>query len=55
MPRRTFWKDFDDQNFIWTFNYGFFLLSLLFNESNILEAHLSNLSFPQGKLGLKSF
>jgi len=28
-----------------------FLLSLLFNESNSLKGHLSNLSFPYGKLG----
>jgi hypothetical protein len=55
MLRNTFWKDFDDQNFICTFNYGFFLLSPLYNESNILQSHLSNLSSPQGKLGLKFF
>jgi hypothetical protein len=46
IPRRTFWKDFDDQNFLCTLNYGFFLLSPLINESNSFKAHLSNLSFP---------
>jgi hypothetical protein len=55
MLKRTFWKDFYDQNFICTFNYGFFLLSPLFDESNILEAHISSLSSPQGKLGLNFF
>jgi hypothetical protein len=29
-----------------TLNYGFFLLIFLFNESNILKSHLSNLSSP---------
>jgi hypothetical protein len=43
---KTFWKDFNDKKILYTLNYGFFLLSPLFNESNILEAHLSNLSFP---------
>jgi hypothetical protein len=46
IPRRIVWKDFEDQIFLCTLNYGFFLLSLLFNECNILEAHRSNLNSP---------
>jgi hypothetical protein len=42
----NFLEGFDDQNFLCTLNYGFFLLSFLFNEHNSLEAHLLNLSFP---------
>jgi hypothetical protein len=44
--KEDFWKDFDYQKFICTLNYGFLLLSPLFNESNSLEVHISNLSFP---------
>jgi hypothetical protein len=41
-----FLKGFNDQNFLCTLNYGFFPLSLFFNESNNLEAHISNLGYP---------
>jgi hypothetical protein len=44
--RGNFWKDFDDQNCLYNLNYGFFLLSPLFNKSNSLKAHFSNLSSP---------
>jgi hypothetical protein len=53
ISRKTFWKDFDDQIFLCTLNYGFLKLSPLFNENNILKAHLSNLNFSQDKLRLK--
>jgi hypothetical protein len=32
--RKNFRKDFDDQNCLYNLNYGFFLLSPLFNKSN---------------------
>ncbi len=51
--KEDFLEGLDDQKIIRTFNYGFSLLNDLFNESNIIKAHLSNLSSPQGKLGLK--
>jgi hypothetical protein len=44
IPKRTFWKDFDDQYFLFALNNSFFLLNILFNENNGLEAHLSNLN-----------
>jgi hypothetical protein len=38
---------FKDQIFLFILNYDFFLLSTkLFNESNNLEVHFSNLSSP---------
>jgi len=36
----------DDQKFLYTLNYDFFLLSPLLNQSNSLEIHLWNLSSP---------
>jgi hypothetical protein len=42
ISRRIFWKDFDDQVFICTFNYGFILLNMLFNENDNLKTHPSN-------------
>jgi hypothetical protein len=41
---KTFLKDFDDQIFLCTSNYGFFQLSSFFSGSNNLGAHISNLS-----------
>jgi hypothetical protein len=46
IPRKNFWKSFGDQNFLCSLNYGLKKLSPLLNESNSLEAHLSNLSLP---------
>jgi hypothetical protein len=46
MPRRTFWKDFDDQKFLCSLNYGVLKLSPLLDESISLEVHFSNLRFP---------
>ncbi len=36
-------------------NYGFFPLSPFFSGNNNLEAHISNLSSPYGKLGFELF
>jgi hypothetical protein len=44
--KRIFWRYFDDQIFLCTLNYEFFLLNILFNKSYSLEVDLSNLSFP---------
>jgi hypothetical protein len=40
-------KLFNDQNFLFTLNYGFFLLNIkLFSENNNSKAHFSNLTSP---------
>jgi hypothetical protein len=44
--RKIFWKDFDNQNFLWTLNYDFFPFTPFFNESNNLESYISNSSSP---------
>jgi hypothetical protein len=44
--KRNFQRDFHDQNCLCNLNYGFFLLSPLFDKSNSLKVHLSNLSSP---------